>query len=190
MRNRDEQKQEAVIEATIKVVNQVGFSSASISKIAKEAAVSQGTIYIYYENKEDLVVSVYYNVKQRITGLLNTNITKDKSVEANLKTLWYNIINSGNTMPDLFSYSDQFSNSPFYDLIDKNIIFEYAKPIITALEEGKATGVIKDLSFELFIAFFFTPAHYLSNRKICVGFELNEKNIEESYQLAWSTIKL
>ena len=57
MRTKDEGKQDAIIKATIKLVNEIGFVSSSVAKIAKEANVSPATIYVYYQNKEDLLIS-------------------------------------------------------------------------------------------------------------------------------------
>lgn len=189
MRIRDINKQKAVIDATIKVINEIGFASASISKIAKEAGVSVGTIYIYYTNKEDLVVSVYYNVKQEIMNALYLNIDESKSIKANLNTLWNNTIKAGEVIPMLLSYSEQFANSPFYDLVDKTKTYEFVKPLIELQNRGIEEKVLKAMSFELFVAFFMSPAAFLSNRKLCVDFKINKKNIEDSFQIAWNTIK-
>ena len=51
MRIKDDEKREALFEATVKLVNEIGFVSSSVSKIAKEANVSPATLYIYYKNK-------------------------------------------------------------------------------------------------------------------------------------------
>lgn len=189
MRIRDIEKQKAVIEATIKVVNEIGFASASISKIAKEARISVGTIYIYYQNKEDLVVSVYYHIKEEMTVVLFKEMGENNSVKQNLKTFWGNIINSGTTIPELMAYSEQFSNSPFYDLVDTAKIYELTKPIIDIVNRGIEENVLKQMSFEVFIAFFYIPANYLSNRKLCPGFVIREQNINDTFQLVWNTIK-
>ena len=63
MRYKDEQKQDAIIQATIQLVNEIGFAASSVSKIAKQANVSPATLYIYYTNKEDLLVSTYVSIK-------------------------------------------------------------------------------------------------------------------------------
>jgi len=189
VRNRDIEKQKAVIKATIKVISEIGFASASISKIAKEAGVSAGTIYIYYQNKEDLVLSVYYYVKKEITLVLYEGINETNSVNKNLEIFWKNTINSGTIIPELMAYSDQFANSPYYDLVDKAIIYELAKTILDLLEKGIKEGIIKEMSIEVFIALFYIPATYLSNRKLCPGFELSTLNMNDTFQLVWNTIK-
>ena len=66
MRVKDEIKQDALFEATIKVVNEIGFASSSVSKIAREAGISPATIYIYHKNKEDLLISTYVEVKKKL----------------------------------------------------------------------------------------------------------------------------
>ena len=48
-------KKNAVLGATLTLVNEGGFKSASMSKIAKMAYVSPATIYLYFENKQDLI---------------------------------------------------------------------------------------------------------------------------------------
>ena len=67
MRVKDELKQDALFKATIKLVNEIGFVASSVSKIAREADVSPATIYVYYKNKEDLLVSTYINIKQTLS---------------------------------------------------------------------------------------------------------------------------
>ena len=62
MRLRDEKKKEAIFDATIALVNEIGFAEASTAKIAKAANVSPATIYIYYKDKQDLLTSIYIEV--------------------------------------------------------------------------------------------------------------------------------
>jgi len=189
MRIKDTQKQKAVIDATIKVVNKHGFNTASISKIAKEAGVSQATIYIYYKNKEDLVVSVYYIVKESLTSYYHKDISDDCSIEENLRSVWSNSIKAHRLMPELLSYDQQFTYSPFYDLIDKNRMQIFAKPLNDLLEKGIRENMLKEMPFGVFIAFFGAPAVFISTRKMFSNFALNEKNIEDTFQIAFCAVK-
>jgi AcrR family transcriptional regulator len=70
MRTKDDEKEAALFEATVKLVNEIGFASSSVSKIAKEAGVSPATIYVYYKNKEDLLVSTYIAIKLDVSKAL------------------------------------------------------------------------------------------------------------------------
>ncbi|MFN0223999.1 TetR/AcrR family transcriptional regulator [Paenibacillus sp. KR2-11] len=53
-----------MFKATIQLLNEIGFSDISMSKIAKRAHVSPSTIYVYFENKEDMLSKLYSNGKQ------------------------------------------------------------------------------------------------------------------------------
>jgi TetR/AcrR family fatty acid metabolism transcriptional regulator len=52
-------KHSKIIRAATKVFAQKGFFNARISDIAKEAKVADGTIYLYFNNKFDILISVF-----------------------------------------------------------------------------------------------------------------------------------
>lgn len=185
MRARDEAKERAVIDATIKVINEIGFVSASIAKIAKEAGVSVGTIYVYHKDKEDLMCNVYYDVKERLAGLYFKDLETAKSLKEKFKIIWHNIIASGTKMPECVSFAEQFANSPYYDGANHSIITKFLFPMFTLLESEQ----LKKMPLETFVAFFVVPAIFLGNRKLCANFEVNNQNIEQTFELAWGIIK-
>lgn len=54
-----ENKHSKIISAATKVFAKKGFFTARISDIAKEAKVADGTIYLYFNNKYDILLSVF-----------------------------------------------------------------------------------------------------------------------------------
>ncbi|HHD63679.1 MAG TPA: TetR/AcrR family transcriptional regulator [Desulfobulbaceae bacterium] len=52
-------KHSKIIKASTKVFAKKGFFNARISDIAKEAKVADGTIYLYFNNKLDILISVF-----------------------------------------------------------------------------------------------------------------------------------
>ncbi|PTX59318.1 TetR family transcriptional regulator [Melghirimyces profundicolus] len=59
MAKRTGEKYEAIIDAAIRVIAQYGYHQAQVSKIAREANVADGTIYLYFENKDDVLISLF-----------------------------------------------------------------------------------------------------------------------------------
>ncbi|MCL6634217.1 MAG: TetR family transcriptional regulator [Peptococcaceae bacterium] len=53
------EKYGAIIEAAVKVFAENGYHNSQVSKIAREAGVADGTIYLYFKNKEDILISVF-----------------------------------------------------------------------------------------------------------------------------------
>ncbi|SDM88509.1 transcriptional regulator, TetR family [Fictibacillus solisalsi] len=52
-------KYDQIIDAAVNVIAIHGYHQSQVSKIAKQASVADGTIYLYFKNKEDLLVSVF-----------------------------------------------------------------------------------------------------------------------------------
>jgi len=56
---RDKPKYKQIIDAAVVVIAENGYHQAQVSKIAKQAGVADGTIYLYFKNKEDILISVF-----------------------------------------------------------------------------------------------------------------------------------
>lgn len=72
-------KRKAIINAAIDVFSNNGFHKAKISHIAKLANVADGTIYIYFENKENLLVSAFDELMEEILAEMKVGIASEKS---------------------------------------------------------------------------------------------------------------
>jgi TetR/AcrR family transcriptional regulator, fatty acid metabolism regulator protein len=48
-----------IIDAAVIAIAEVGYHQAQVSKIAKQAGVADGTIYLYFKNKEDILISLF-----------------------------------------------------------------------------------------------------------------------------------
>lgn len=66
MRNRDMSKIQALENAAYDLVQAQGLSQLSINKLAKRANVSVATAYIYYENKADLLGTLYQSIRETL----------------------------------------------------------------------------------------------------------------------------
>lgn len=190
MRIKDELKQEAIIKATIKLVNKIGFASSSVAKIAKEASVSPATIYIYYKNKEDLLVSTYLNIKQQMGIAMLKDFNERKPIRDIFRTFWINSFDYISIRSDFFYYTEQFVNSPYSDLVNKSAAEKYFEPILLTIKKGINQQIIKDVSIDMLSAFIFHPIIVLAKSRKNQDIKLDRKTIETVFQLAWDAIKL
>ena len=190
MRHKDEHKQDAIINATIKLVNEIGFAASSVAKIAKEANVSPATIYIYYKNKEDLLVSTYIDIKQKLSTAILNDFDENQPIRDILKKMWFNAFDYTSKYPDYFQFTEQFSNSAYSSLVNKQDVEQYFEPMIKILHKGIRQKILKDVSFEILSVFMFYPVMLLSNSRLCANFELTAENIETAFTCAWDAIKL
>ena len=56
---KNKPKYKQILHAAVIVIADNGYHQAQVSKIAKQAGVADGTIYLYFKNKEDILISVF-----------------------------------------------------------------------------------------------------------------------------------
>lgn len=56
---KNKPKYKQIIDAAVIVIAEYGYHQAQVSKIAKQAGVADGTIYLYFKNKEDILISLF-----------------------------------------------------------------------------------------------------------------------------------
>jgi AcrR family transcriptional regulator len=190
MRTKDDIKQEALFNATVKLVNEIGFVSSSVSKIAKEANVSPATIYVYYKNKEDLLVSTYLDIKKQFSRAFLKNFGNNLPIRDILRSVWFSMFKYSSKHPEYFQFTEQFANTPYSSLVDKEEVEKYFDPMINLLQKGIEQKIIKNVNVDLLMAFMFYPIMGLSNARSCKNFEINDDNIETAFTMAWDAIKL
>jgi TetR/AcrR family fatty acid metabolism transcriptional regulator len=58
-------KYHRILEAAVRIFAKQGFHQSTVAQIAKEAGVADGTIYLYFKNKDDILVQFFsYRTKQ------------------------------------------------------------------------------------------------------------------------------
>lgn len=56
---KERPKYKQIIDAAVEVIAENGYHASQVSKIANKANVADGTIYLYFKNKEDILISVF-----------------------------------------------------------------------------------------------------------------------------------
>ncbi|MED1204853.1 TetR/AcrR family transcriptional regulator [Heyndrickxia acidicola] len=56
---KNKPKYKQIIDAAVIIIAENGYHQAQVSKIAKQAGVADGTIYLYFKNKEDILISLF-----------------------------------------------------------------------------------------------------------------------------------
>ena len=79
---KNEDKHQRIIKAALKVFAKKGFYNSRVSEIAKEAAVADGTIYLYFKNKDDILISVFETEMVKMISSMKSELSKtDDPVE-------------------------------------------------------------------------------------------------------------
>jgi TetR/AcrR family fatty acid metabolism transcriptional regulator len=79
MRLKEGNKEKDIKEAAILTFAQQGFHNAKISHIAEKAGVATGSIYLYYKNKEEILIKIFENLWEKIINEVE-NIVQRKDL--------------------------------------------------------------------------------------------------------------
>ena len=80
------EKQKRIIESAIKLFAEHGFHNTSVQEIANLAGVSKGSVYLYFESKEEILLNVFYYysdlIRERILSIQHQTLSpKEKLIK-------------------------------------------------------------------------------------------------------------
>src|SRR5436190_7212976 len=90
MRTRDENKERSVRQKALKMIVAQGLTGFSMQKLAKAAGVSPATIYIYFKDKEDLVLQLCTEASEKMLDITFKNFDPSMSFSDGLRIQWEN----------------------------------------------------------------------------------------------------
>ncbi|MGM8213312.1 TetR/AcrR family transcriptional regulator [Virgibacillus sp. W0430] len=84
---KNKPKYKQIIDAAIEVIAENGYYASQVSKIAQKANVADGTIYLYFDNKEDILVSLFKEYMGQFIEKIQHSINLEQSASQKLFTL-------------------------------------------------------------------------------------------------------
>lgn len=177
-----------MVKATIQLVNNNGFHATPMSKIAKMAGVSPGTIYLYFENKQDLVNQVYIEVKRSFTRFAFKDYKEGTSIQGDFEKIWKNIASFKLNEVEEAMFLSQCDNTPMIDEPSRKEGLKHLSPLLELWKRGQEEGLIQPVSPYLLYAFSIYPISFLLQQR--ERFEIKPENINEAYKMAWNSIKI
>ena len=96
-RPKSEDKRNAILEAATRLFAERGLTAAPTSEISKQAGVAEGTLFTYFETKDDLINALYREIKLELADAMMSGFPRKKSVRTRLRHVWDGYVNWGVT---------------------------------------------------------------------------------------------
>lgn len=163
-----------------------------MSLVAKNAGVAAGTIYTYFENKDDLIIGIYEHVGQEIKNYVSDRDDPSLTFTDRFYNYWRNLTDFYELKPSYHGFYDQFLNSPFNteEIQHKpNAWHDFANAFF---EEGINRGEIKQLNPIILSILVNTNVNSIVRIKKNFKKKLARNNMEldEISHLIWDGIKV
>lgn len=161
MRLRDEQKEQLVRTKALELLVEEGFNGFSMHKLAKAANVSPATLYIYFQNKEDLIVQLGIEVGLKIHVVTFEGFDYEASFEDGLWMQWKNRAKYVLENPISAAFIEQFRNSPYKKKLGDEYFQEFRNNMTKFLKRAIEKGELIPLPKEVFWTLAFAPLYQL-----------------------------
>nr|WP_277398315.1 TetR/AcrR family transcriptional regulator [Neobacillus citreus] len=131
-----------IIDAAVIVIAENGYHQAQVAKIAKQAGVADGTIYLYFKNKEDILISLFEEKMGSFVEKIDEEIAGKKTAAEKLLVLvetHFQLLSEDHHMAIVTQLELRQSNKELRMRIN-NVLKGYLQVIDKIIIEGIETG--------------------------------------------------
>src|SRR5271166_6164084 len=140
--NRNADKYQRILDAAVAVFAQKGFFTARISDIADRASVADGTVYLYFKNKEEILMTAINTAFDAFMRHARTELEKLPNPADRLRRLAYlhlEALGANRNLAVVFQMELRQSTR-FLSKFSHEHLVEYLKLVREAICEGKTNG--------------------------------------------------
>ena len=184
-------KRQCIIESALELIQEHGFHASPISQVAKNAGVAAGTIYTYFENKEEMIKEVYVYVAEKIEKYISERDYPELTFKERFFNYWKNFMEFYELNPAIHGFYDQFLNSPFNSEEIQNKPNVWHEWSIEFFQSGIEQGAIKDINPMVISILVGTNVNSIIRIKSNFKNKLAKNNIDldHTFILIWDGIK-
>ncbi|MGD9040232.1 MAG: TetR/AcrR family transcriptional regulator [Desulfobacteraceae bacterium] len=146
MKNKSNEKYYRIINAATKIFAKKGFYQAKVSEIAKEAKVADGTIYLYFENKDSILISLFEEQMRRVLDNMREEVSKETDAVKKIEKFALNhlkLIEQNKDVAEIIQVELRQS-SKFMKEYKNEKFAEYLNLIGDIIQEGQEEGIFKE----------------------------------------------
>ena len=157
-RPRTDDKRERILKAAVGVFARKGYFGARVSEIAKKAGVADGTIYLYFRNKEDILVSLFDDLMAEHVKQVKQALPSVPDAEGRLRLVAEHHLRAlgGNRDLAVVFQVELRQSTKFMERFTASWLQDYFAVLGAILAEGQAKGEIRlDLPVKLGTKAFF-----------------------------------
>ena len=98
-RPKSEDKRNAILEAATRLFAERGLAAAPTSEISNWAGVAEGTLFTYFRTKDDLINSLYREIKLELADAMMSDFPRKMNVRTKLRHVWDRYVKWGIANP-------------------------------------------------------------------------------------------
>lgn len=189
MKPKDEHKRIAIRNKTLEIVLEKGIAGVKMADLAKRVGISPSTLYVYYKNKEDLIIAIFSELLTAEIENSKKEINEDLSYQLKLKSIWLHWLNFGINNFNEMNFIEQVKQSPYYEKAPETVKTIGYKLGDELFDEGKKIGLIKNIDNQIIMMTLKSFLGQTTEMILKNELEFNKKNSDLMFSLFWDAIK-
>lgn len=143
--SRPASKRERILRAATDVFAQSGYFNAKVSEIARAAGVADGTIYLYFDGKEDLLVSIFRDHTRNYLQSLERDLVRSNKPADRIRiAIRHHLETLGRDRPLAIVAQVELRHSlKFMTLLSHQEVADYLNILRKIVEQGQNDGTIR-----------------------------------------------
>jgi TetR/AcrR family fatty acid metabolism transcriptional regulator len=135
-------KRARILDAAVKVFAEHGFHAATVAQIAREAGVADGTIYLYFKSKDDLLLRLFDEKMTDLVEEAREALAKEPDAPARLKRFIQLHLSLVEKNPDLASVLivELRQSAQFLKAADRAKLAAYLDLVAEVVDAGQERG--------------------------------------------------
>ncbi len=184
------EKKCAIFESTLRLVMRQGFHGSPMSQIAQDAGVATGTIYHYFTSRDELIIELFRQCKQRIGNAMFKTDEQLQPYPQRFVAVWKNLVNFYIAHPEVLSFMEQFFSSPYAEIVEERNCGVQMQHVMTDfLQLGIDEGHIKQLDINILSAAFIGTVTATAKRHTHGHYAFDKTSMNEMVTIIWDGIK-
>ncbi|MCB2362414.1 TetR/AcrR family transcriptional regulator [Clostridium estertheticum] len=184
-------KKDNILDAALQLFITGGFQGTPTLKIALKAGVSNGTLFRYFPNKQELINALYMRCKDSGINAYKDGLGKIGELKDKITYLCKNAIEWVTLNKQDYLFFQQFENSPYINTITKEEVNKKMYFLTDIIEEGKRQKLVKQVSTNLILDIIFgiiyaSMSHYIENIETVEVL----KYTQDIAEFVWDSIKI
>lgn len=189
MRTRNTDKEELVRQKAIELLVSDGLEGFSVNKLAKACEISVATLYIYYEDKDDLIIRVALEEAKRMTQIIMNDFDPDSTFEKGMRLQWKNRYQYMMENTVAAQFFEQLRSSTYQERVFTSILSDFREPLSRFMKNAVERQEIAPMPLEVFWSVAYAPLYNLI-RFHTEGKSVGGKPFVIKDRLVWQTFDL
>lgn len=183
-------KRQAIMQSMLSLIYEYGIQGTPMSLVAKQAGVSPGTIYHYFESKDDLIYQIVHDIRLAVHDNFFKPEYESLDYYNQFKNGWISLAKFFYEHPQYIWFLEQFSNSPYAqkEKMEDKIEPPFFVRFRLLIEEGKRQQIIRNLDTTLVSIVLYGCIISAVKCGLKGITEFNENTISEIFEISWVSI--